>query len=399
MSSEIDLRPLQTPYFRHLQLLSESLEQNPEQVMMLALSDYDRFSCSMCAACCKSWTVQVTPEYVTQWQDFWNQQAEARYQQPFIRTQGSGIDSQSASMALRKQADGIACVFLQQDNSCFVHQHLGATAKPDACQNYPRMVQPQSNGYLTAYALKSCQSVPALALQDQTIYYHIFERSPEPLPLAEASAVSELPRTQQYLWLGLVLDALEQDQGNILLRLGHLAQVLEKLWQQRSSWEQLYQLALSPARPKTASLQGMSLFGSLFEQQFPHLLLWFQGVHVEVSATDRELINRDLKTYLRQKWLTQVYSEPFHLHQSLFQHALIIALLTVSIEIYAFYLAAQARTPLRREHLARAIQLVERRLGHGLNWLQQLGLADLNDRQALLYFQDLVSVGSQFLAP
>lgn len=393
--AEIDLRPLQAPYFRHLQFLSETLEQNPEQVMMLALSDYDRFECTMCAACCKSWTVRVSEDYVAQWQDYWNQ-SEARYQQPFARSHVPGLGD---TMVLRKQQDGVSCAFLKKDNSCVIHERLGAQAKPESCQNYPRMVQPQSNGYLTAYALKSCQSVPALALQDQAIYYHIFERSPQPLPVAEASSVSELPRTQQYLWLGLMLDALEQDQGNLFLRLGHLAQVLEKLWQQNASWEQLYKLALGPALAKPVSLQGMNLLVALFEQEFSHVLPWFQTVQVEISDSDRELINRDLKTYLRQKWVTQVYSEPFHLHQSLFQHALLVALLTVSIEIYAFYLADQARSPLRTEHLARAIQVVERRLSHSLEWYQRLGLSRLSDQQALLCFQDVVSVGVDFLAP
>ncbi len=396
MTNEIELKPLRAPYFRHLQNLSETLEQNPGQLLMLALSDYERFSCSMCAACCKSWTIQVTQGYVKQWQDFWSQQAEVRYQQPFVQ---QNSQDPNASAVLAKQKDGVSCIFLQKDNSCLVHQRLGPEAKPEACQSYPRMIRAQSNGYMTTYALKSCQSVPALALQDQAIYYHIFEGPPQGLPPQEESRVSELPRTQQYLWLGLLLDALELEQDNILLRLGHLAPVLDKLWQRRSSWEQLYKLALSPARSKTVSLQGLSLLVTLFEREFPQLLPWFENVQVEILPSDRALINQHLKTYLRQKWVTQVYSEPFHLHLSLFQHAVIVAILTVCVEVYAFYLADQGRGRLNSEQVARAIHVVERRLSHSIDWYQKLGLSRLSDQQSLVCFQDLVSVGSDFLAP
>ena len=396
MMQEIDLRPLEVPYFRHLQLLSEALEQEPEQILMLAFSDYSRFECAMCAACCKSWTVRVTQDYVSQWQSHWDQQPDKRYQKPFAELEPNNPE---AFAVLRKQPDGVSCVFLQENNACYIHHTLGAEAKPEACQNYPRMIQPQSNGYLTTYTLKSCQSVPALSLQDQAIYYHIFAQAPQAFPPAVKTDVVELPRTQQYLWLGLVLDALDLDQGNILLRLGHLAQVLEMLIQQRSSWEQLYKFALSPARAKTVSLQGMGLIIRLFESELASLAPWFQNVQVEMTPADRDLLNQHLKTYLRQKWVTQVYSEPFHMHLSMFHHATIVAILSVSVTVYAFYLADQSRGRLRLEHIARAIHVVERRLSHSLEWYQKLGLADLKDKQALLCFQDIASVGCDFVAP
>src|SRR5262245_58213172 len=95
------------------------------------------FRCSACGDCCRApWAINVEPEAARAIED-----ALRRRPHPWaIRAEAAlaPLDPPRPDAAFRllKRPDG-ACVFLDDDNLCYLHKHFGPEVKPATCRTYP----------------------------------------------------------------------------------------------------------------------------------------------------------------------------------------------------------------------------------------------------------------------
>jgi len=94
-----------------------------------------RYSCHSCAGCCRDFTVQLRAEDVVRLNE---QQWEQRLgRSPIVHFRGRDW--------LRQREDG-ACIFLQENGLCRIHDEFGLENKPLACQMFPFALAPTEKG-------------------------------------------------------------------------------------------------------------------------------------------------------------------------------------------------------------------------------------------------------------
>ncbi len=90
-----------------------------------------KYSCHGCGACCRDFTVQLTPLDLQKLDEQgWREQLGQEY---VVQFRGH---------SWLKQTDDGACVFLGDNGLCKVHAQFGLQAKPLACQFFPFMLSP-----------------------------------------------------------------------------------------------------------------------------------------------------------------------------------------------------------------------------------------------------------------
>src|SRR5689334_6385971 len=95
------------------------------------------FRCSACGDCCRApWGINVDGDIARAIED-----ALARRPHPSGLRAADALNplpqpQPDAAFRLNKRADG-ACVFLDDDNLCYLHKHFGPQLKPATCRTYP----------------------------------------------------------------------------------------------------------------------------------------------------------------------------------------------------------------------------------------------------------------------
>ncbi len=384
---------LRAPYFEDFQQLNQRLAHDEALTLILAFSDYGRFSCSACAACCQSWNIVVNEAYYHQWKEHWETHEDSRFHQAFLKNDTTDTD-RFANLAKHPGTD--RCVFLDSDNKCYIHKAHGEEHKPVGCQVYPRSIQPQFNGYSSIFLQKSCASAPGLMLRDPHIYYFLKSDFAHALPPRPDSVDPEdvFPRADYHLFLGLALDLLEQPFGGLISRYGTLGQTLARLiqWDDGKSlrWADLYRAALEDVQyPSTPSEEArdtaQKMCHNLVKWRFPEMM----DPPPASGLTPQEVtvLNQYLWVYLRQKLITQSYIPPGQLFYDVLTHQVVNMCFLQMTVLYTRYL--QQAEPLRQAHFERALSRVERKMAHQWHWIERLKIPQLEPTLAVDVFQAL----------
>ena len=97
---------------------------------------YASFSCTGCGACCRHWQIPVdraAVERATELLQTVDHPGRVTAAEAFTLEQEP---TEGAWATLRQRDDG-ACVFLEEDNSCYWHRHFGYDTKGWVCRAYP----------------------------------------------------------------------------------------------------------------------------------------------------------------------------------------------------------------------------------------------------------------------
>jgi lysine-N-methylase len=108
-----------------------------------------RWACHSCGDCCRTLVVHLFPEECKRLDDQgW---AEKLGAEPYVRAGRNNV--------LNKNRDG-ACVFLDDNTRCKIHNTYGEAAKPLACRMFPFSVHPVAKGWRASLRF-DCPSVVA----------------------------------------------------------------------------------------------------------------------------------------------------------------------------------------------------------------------------------------------
>lgn len=367
----LDLSPLQAPFFDSLRQILDGPLQAQDAYLFIGFSDYGRHNCLRCGANCQFLDVLLTQDFVDRWAPFWQDSPWPEYQQPFVPLKRP-YEGYVAS--LKRQPNSARCLFLQEDNSCFIHAQVGPEAKPPMCQKYPQEMVIFEQGLGTLSVLKSCTAAPALMLQDQQIYVALIAQMPENVSLQAGDR--ERSREDLCLWLGLGLDFLAQKKGPVLQRLRHFAQLSLQIALELQSTPQGPPRPWRPALEKCfRALQAGQDFEAPFQAnlrapmwrawqsfihtEFPTLYFWLADrQELELSPSESGRLNHFLWHYLRQIWVSDLFRQP-----RWDRLLVLMALKSVIVQAMALYFKAQ-QGMLEWTQLGRALNAVERRLAH-----------------------------------
>jgi lysine-N-methylase len=106
------------------------------------LTVLQNWDCQGCSACCRQYHVSVSPEEMKRIEgQGWEKDPEMQGV-PYFVPVGGWLSKKS--YRLNHREDG-ACVFLDANNACRIHQQHGSAAKPLACRVYPFMLIPSGD--------------------------------------------------------------------------------------------------------------------------------------------------------------------------------------------------------------------------------------------------------------
>jgi Fe-S-cluster containining protein len=141
-----------------------------------------RWACHCCGECCKGWSVSLSRSDIERLDacDF-----AARDPQRF----GGGYyveayDEITGATRPRLRHVGERCIFLDEDERCYIHKTVGPEAKPAICRGFPFRFVALPDGRTEAVLGPECRS-----------WYRSFETGPLVVPDEGLAAVAALDRT------------------------------------------------------------------------------------------------------------------------------------------------------------------------------------------------------------
>lgn len=394
-----EFQPLAKPYFYSLQALVSELEQDPSKALWLELEAFENFACTLCGECCKlPWAIHVPQDYYERWNETFDKMADGRFQQPF-ELREEPIPTAYASF--RRKPGTSECIFLEADNSCYLHSQLGEEALAHVCKVYPRVNKMMGHQYRTRYLLHSCQAVPESLIRYPELRFALCTLEQQRPLKTGGSPLLHPNRSQTYLWLGLVLDLLEQPMPESLIsRWRQLRPVLDELLviglDQVSSgqFERLYHEAL-----QRSAMSGFEQSDA--EQQdramkwcfqlvpgYPGFEQWLAAIHFgkqpwpQLNPDERLLLDQYLKVFVRNRLLGVPYLDFFWGRMNLWQQALMLSLQLLCLQWLALYYRSREGT-LTASHLERALNFSGSYFEQRETLLSQLKLDTLSPEDCL----------------
>lgn len=388
------LAELKSPYFEHFERLIAKMQRQPQKVLQLESASFAAFACSVCGECCTlPWAIRVSKSYYERWNEVFS--GDPRFDSPFV-LESSRHPSSWAS--IRRKENSSECIFLQADQSCYIHAHYGPEALSEVCREYPRARKHMGHQYQAAYLLSSCRDVPATLVEHPQIYYRLSE--PESLALAARAGQPYPGRFQSYLWLGLSLDVLNAEQPTTLLErwrelvlawewldalgleqvdLQHLGQVYHELMA-RLPFAGLH--PTSPERVQQAWQWGSSLLrlhpGC---QNWLRTRPWERPTWEPLNAETRRLLDRYMQAYACNRLLALPYADNFIADLDLWQQCFLLSLQILALqELFLYYRSQTPQEPVETQ-LGRALNFVGVRLEQTTSLDSFLHLSELDSSQ------------------
>jgi Fe-S-cluster containining protein len=163
------------------------------------------YSCNACGKCCRSFRVEVTPEFAAGLRG--RVSNRHGFTDPF--------DVEADGRVFLRQVDD-ACVFLLPDEKCGIHAELGYEAKPPSCRRFPFSLYRVPSGALHVRASFFCPTVIASkgAAPEELAKGLASDGSPIELPNRHRTEAGEISNAD-YAELEHDLDSILASEGDI----------------------------------------------------------------------------------------------------------------------------------------------------------------------------------------
>lgn len=211
-------------YLNYFENLNAQLRQSPRQGLHLHWQQSPGFACLRCGQGCRTpWRIEVTQHYY----ETWGPRLAAFFQAPLESLLEIVPEPTPLRYAALKKnpADPMACVFLNADQLCRIHQAWGPEAKPPVCWQYPLNRSGMDWPFYQSEGLAlSCRGVGQDLGQPAELKYQWRPLPPQAPPQVafRFSQHSLLSRPAFHLFLGTALDLLERPIAHWLPQLEQL---------------------------------------------------------------------------------------------------------------------------------------------------------------------------------
>jgi Fe-S-cluster containining protein len=402
------------PFFKNINL---DWQQFPEFTLKLYFKEVDSFNCSRCALCCsRPWGVGISADYYHRWEPVFQSDPDPRFHNAFERVVEGDLSANFGH--LRKQADGLRCVFLDQDNLCLAQKKYGFEAKPLGCRKYPLLQSHFLPGLQMAHVMQSCRSAPAYILQEHEL---IYEFKPDNFSADDTlSRNVSVPvfstlyfsRDTFLMWIGLQLDVLMyraehhspvqnmrsfinlfQFFMSLRLPVYFSQQDMERLYLQHFEWLKGW----TPNLPlRTVRLLERCLSLMPYSEHSVHMTAFYQGIVAgefhwpTLSRQEYQVLNQFVRSYLARALLANYVWLTGYLN--LFQYHVVLA---ATVCLLQFYLLAERQATgqsLSAEMIRDAINVIESQCLQSNMWLIHHRWAVLSEWECLQELELLLSL-------
>ncbi len=370
MSEEaLPLSPLNPPYFDHLHQLTQD-PRFTQDVLHVEPTSFTQFQCTQCGDCCtSSWGIHLSQSYYHTWYDTFDKHPSGRFKTPFVRYDNA---TPEVYASMRRDAQN-RCIFLEPDNSCYIHAHHGEEALSFVCRVYPRGHKTLQNFFSTRVLLESCEAVPDTLAQHPG--FQFAWRSPNPAYQTNAHNFYQPDHLQahcNFLWLGLSFDVLNAEApSSVFQRWRCFLELLSESLpddvshSQLSHWQHIAhqihaRLPLYFPLPQDADTYARALQWLIRILPHPRCAAWLQQLHQQgqelppLSSEEEACLNGYMQRYLENRLLGIAYGDLFWGQANFWEQNLMVLLAAVSIQTLARYHAHQQQEPLQTHHLQRA---------------------------------------------
>jgi len=405
-----EMVPVTEPYFLFFQNFIEAWPDNASVV--LRSGDIDRFTCSQCGVCCTlPWRILIDRDYYERWYQHFDEHPSGKFKRPFVKLH---LDSDVQYADIRRQAQSNRCIFLQENNQCFIHSEYGPSALSNVCRTYPRTSLRVAQKYGADYLLASCQTSPALISQNHDFFAY-FETKETQRERADSQASplegAGFSKKVNLLWLGLCLDVLNLPQNTPLQNLRslnfslsyfserNLAEIQEtELIRLYREQRRISEIPLMVGPSQSDQKTALAWFFKLIEPSFTPILNYAQALYhahlpwPELGDPELLLFNDFIKNYLLRKMITLPYGDLFQQKLSFFQAFFQLSLHLVMIQVLASYYAYRKGKPIELKDLTQAVNLVEGRYGQRRDWPEKHKINRISDLDAIEFMQIALSL-------
>ncbi len=383
------MNTLEAPFFEKFSALVQSPEFS-DKVLHVESGAYENFACTLCGDCCNSpWKISLHQSYYEEWFDFFNTHENPRFHEPFVKRK-KPTESDYADM--RRVEGTHRCIFLEPDNSCYIHAHHGEEALSSVCREYPRGHKRIQDMLSSRILLGSCEAVVDVWNQPQHFFYEWVDRSPEKKVHAKNFQLPfHLRVPQHFLWVGLCLDVLSAPApASPLQRWLVLQEVLQDLPEDVSRlaeghWlylhtQTLQKLAFAfPVPPNDAEYAEA---GQLLVDLLPHVhatgwlnTLMDRGERLPLlTEAEKEISHHYFKNYMQNRVLSIGLGDLFWGEVNFWEQNLALVAEVLIIQTMARYHAIQEQLPLAQHHLQRATVNVAKILSQTRQTLDNLNI-------------------------
>lgn len=404
---------LSPPYYAAMQGWVHQLQRAPHRVLHVELRAFSQFQCSQCGDCCKlPWNIHISQGYYEQWYEVMAQDASGRFAEPFVRNPEA--DNPNHFATVKRDPDTGFCIFLEDDDSCYIHKNYGEEALSIPCSTFPRAHKQLGHQYSANYVLNSCLDVPALLREHTELCVRL-----DPVDSAffiQRESGEHFGRYENYLWLGLAFDVLAAEYP--LTTLGRWRCLIPKLEEiqmrgiyriQEQDLNRIYldvQNALKHADfylPPLNLLQRALHWSQNILRYHPGCHRWLQGMIRSqheipaLSPEEQRLLDEYILLYMRHRLLALPYTDAFMGELNFWQQMFFLSLQVLSLQWLALYYRFRAVRPLSAEHIQRAMSTVGKLYEQRGDLRDEAGLARLSPEQCFDGLYTMLSL--DFAAP
>lgn len=362
---------LSLPYVESFFSLSETLNFEDRQVLLIAPEIVSKFSCSACAECCqRPWSVTVSQTYYEKWAPILESHPSGRFTQAFS-VYKEHTPKKYANITRKPFSH--ECVFLDDDRQCHIQKNHGEEALSHVCKTYPRYDQWQG-AFLGNFLTAGCPDVAQMLMDYPEIYGQLITLK-EPDWENARKQRHPLGLSNAYVWCGLSLDLAYHPHYTATQNALRINQVLKWIFKQgmeNISAEHFRSLGREAAQGKLPfeanyDKERAQKWLLHFSSFLPVLQDYLQRIAHGVTPTpqldpaETDLLNGFLRRFLMYRMLTtrQDFKVAFN---GFFKAYFDMALQMVLLQWLALYYRDRDQEPLNMHHLARASTQVSYRV-------------------------------------
>lgn len=394
---------MDSSFFSFFEAANAYLRAHPEHMLEVYFKEYERFQCSRCAQCCTlPWNIGVSESYFNHWDPIFKRHPDSRFHQALVPVTADHLSHYFAY--LNKQADGLRCILLDEDNLCLAQKHFGLEGKPEVCRNYPYLSNLNGQQFKVSHLMQSCRSAPEYLLQTPELVYRMVPQSPALpgysfYPLHAFSGL-RFSRETFYLWLGFQLDTLwfECERRSPIQNLRALIPVFRRLLVLRHREYHRGYYEISPAQLTQLYQQHMTYMKHTPPQyclRKASVIEWYLEVLPHTIATEdiRNLYTQILsgqklwpaltleeqnllQTFLHHYLTRLLLSCTFWLNGrlNLLQQHLFFTQLSCLLQLQTLVYRELTQTSINARMLGMSLNLIEAQIVQSQTWIEKQGL-------------------------
>ncbi|MFH1449461.1 MAG: flagellin lysine-N-methylase [bacterium] len=127
-----------------------------------------KFKCQSCGSCCLGWEINIDENTYQKLSNYFKE-----HPLPYSSDQPLFIVSEDSKKVKNSLING-RCIFLEEDNLCYIHRNLGKQAKSEVCLTYPNICVPTSRGIFNTLSF-SCPAAARLLDHQEPFSFELLQ--------------------------------------------------------------------------------------------------------------------------------------------------------------------------------------------------------------------------------